>query len=432
MRAAFFTLGCKVNQYETELMIEDLTANGYEIVDEDSSPDVFIINSCTVTAESDRKTRQMVNKYRRKLPHAVIVLTGCVPQAFPDDAERMTAADIVLGNASNSSLCERLREYFISGERIVSIAPHDKKDVAAKVSSFRARTKAFVKIEDGCDRFCAYCIIPYARGRVRSKPIEDIRQEIRALDGAGYKEAVLIGINLSAYGKESGLCLADAVEAASSAAPEMRIRLGSMEPDQFNDEMIARLARVKNLCPQFHLSLQSGCDATLARMNRHYDTAFYRELVHKLRMSFDNASITTDIMVGFAGETEQDHADSVAFLKEIGFARSHVFAYSRRRGTAAYKFGDQVESRVKRARSKEMIAAAEECSERFTRSQLGKSYPVLVENRLKNGYYEGYTPNYTKVYLKTDEDVGGRVVNVKLISLMNGANGDGALGEIDE
>ena len=426
MRAAFYTLGCKVNQYETELMAEDLQKNGYEIVDEDSSPDVFIINSCTVTAESDRKTRQTVHKYRKKLPNAIIVLTGCMPQAFPEDAKNLTSADIVLGNAANHLLVESINEFMISGERVVKTIKHDKAQVRSTIDRFRGRTKAFLKIEDGCDRFCSYCIIPYARGRVRSKPLDEIANEVKALENSGFKEVVLIGINLSAYGKENGKTLADAVEAVKAAAPNMRIRLGSMEPDQLDDITIERLAKIDTLCPQFHLSLQSGCDNTLKRMNRHYDTAFYRALVNKLRSCFDDCAITTDIMVGFAGETEQDHTDSVAFLREIGFARTHVFAYSRRRGTAADKFDGQIENSVKRRRSKEMIEAAKDCMDSFIDGQLGHIYPVLIENRTKDGVYEGYTPNYTRVFVKTDRNIGGEIVDIRLKKRVD----DGAFGEL--
>ncbi|MEE1018457.1 MAG: radical SAM protein, partial [Acutalibacteraceae bacterium] len=240
------------------------------------------------------------------------------------------------------------------------------------------------------------------------------------------KEVVLIGINLSAYGKENGKTLADAVEAVKAAAPNMRIRLGSMEPDQLDDITIERLAKIDTLCPQFHLSLQSGCDNTLKRMNRHYDTAFYRALVNKLRSCFDDCAITTDIMVGFAGETEQDHTDSVAFLREIGFARTHVFAYSRRRGTAADKFDGQIENSVKRRRSKEMIEAAKDCMDSFIDGQLGRTYPVLIENRTKDGVYEGYTPNYTRVFVKTDRNIGGEIVDIRLKKRVD----DSAFGEL--
>lgn len=425
MRASFHTLGCKVNQYETELMKEDLIKNGYEIVSENDCPDVFIINSCTVTAESDRKTRQMVRKYRRALPNAIIVLTGCMPQAFPNEAESLDSADIVLGNGTNAKLINAINEFRLTNKRQILVQPHDKEYVKSRIDTFHERTKAFLKIEDGCDRFCSYCIIPYARGRVRSKPIEEIKKEVASLVKNGFKEVVLIGINLSAYGKESGLNLADAVEAAAGEGIE-RIRLGSMEPDQFSDDVIDRLSKVKQLCPQFHLSLQSGCDNTLKRMNRHYDTAFYRELVAKLREKFENSSITTDIMVGFAGESDDDFKTSVAFLNEIGFAKAHVFAYSVRKGTVAEKLDGHISNSVKRERSAVMIENALKCQNEFLKSQLGGTYPVLFENRTKEGFYEGYTPNYTLVKVKSDESISGKIIETELVSI----DGEGCIGKI--
>ena len=425
MRASFHTLGCKVNQYETELMKEDLIKNGYEIVSENDCPDVFIINSCTVTAESDRKTRQMVRKYRRALPNAIIVLTGCMPQAFPNEAESLDSADIVLGNGTNAKLISAINEFRLTNERQILVQPHDKEYVKSRIDTFHERTKAFLKIEDGCDRFCSYCIIPYARGRVRSKPIEEIKKEVSSLVKNGFKEVVLIGINLSAYGKESGLNLADAVEAAAGEGID-RIRLGSMEPDQFSDDVIDRLSKVKQLCPQFHLSLQSGCDNTLKRMNRHYDTAFYRELVAKLREKFENSSITTDIMVGFAGESDDDFKTSVAFLNEIGFAKAHVFAYSVRKGTVAENLDGHISNSVKRERSAVMIENALKCQNKFLKSQLGGTYPVLFENRTKEGFYEGYTPNYTLVKVKSDESISGKIIETELVSI----DGEGCIGKI--
>ncbi len=425
MRASFHTLGCKVNQYETELMKEDLIKNGYEIVGENDQPDVFIINSCTVTAESDRKTRQMVRKYRRKLDNAIIVLTGCMPQAFPNEASQLDSADIVLGNGTNDKLIFAINEFMLTNNRQVIVNEHRKETVNSTIKTFYDRTKAFLKIEDGCDRFCSYCIIPYARGRVRSKSLENIKTEVETLVENGFREVVLIGINLSAYGKDEGLNLADAVETVAKTGIE-RIRLGSMEPDQFTDDVIDRLSKVKSLCPQFHLSLQSGCDKTLKRMNRHYDTAFYYDLITKLRAKFENASITTDIMVGFAGESEQDFNESVAFLNKVAFAKSHVFAYSIRKGTRAEKLDGHIQTSVKRQRSAIMIENALKCQTDFLNSQVGITSPVLYENRAKDGFYEGYTPNYTLVRVKSDKNISGEIIDTKLVSVEN----DYCIGEI--
>ncbi len=415
MKVAFHTLGCKVNQYETELMKENLINNGYEIVSEDLEPDVYIINSCTVTAESDRKTRQMVRKAKKSFPCATIVLTGCMPQAFKTQAEKLDCADIVLGNGTNHLLVEALEQFFATGKRQIKVLPHDKQQIKSTINTFYGRTKAFLKIEDGCDRFCSYCIIPYARGRVRSKPIENIKQEVCALVKNGYKEVVLIGINLSAYGKETGLNLADAVEAVAECGIK-RIRLGSMEPDQFTDEVIDRLSKIEQLCPHFHLSLQSGCDNTLMRMNRHYDTAFYRELIAKLRLKFENAGITTDIMVGFAGESDGDFEASLEFAKEISFSSAHVFAYSIRKGTAAEKLDGHLENSVKRRRSAKMIKATTDCQKACLESQVGLTYEVLFESKVEDGFYEGYTPNYTLVKVKSDKDISGEILPVKITS----------------
>lgn len=415
MKVAFHTLGCKVNQYETELMKENLIKSGYEIANEGEEPDVFILNSCTVTAESDRKTRQMVRKAKKTFPSATIVLTGCMPQAFKPQAERLDCADIVLGNGTNHLLVQALEDYFATGKRQIKVLPHDKEQIKSTINTFYGRTKAFLKIEDGCDRFCSYCIIPFARGRVRSKPIENIKKEVCALVNNGYKEVVLIGINLSAYGKETGLNLADAVEAVAECGIK-RIRLGSMEPDQFTDEVIDRLSKVEQLCEHFHLSLQSGCDNTLKRMNRHYDTAFYRELIKKLRAKFDNAGITTDIMVGFAGESESDFDASLEFAKEISFSSAHVFAYSIRKGTAAEKLDGHLENSVKRTRSAKMIKATTDCQKEFLSSQVGKTSQVLFETKVEDGFYEGYTPNYTLVKVKSEKDISGEILPVKITS----------------
>lgn len=416
MNVKFITLGCKVNQVESEAMREALLAGGFQEAAEGQTADVVVVNSCTVTAVSDQKARQALRREKKRNPGAVAVLTGCWPQAFPQEAEDFLEADIVLGTTRRAALLPKILEYLSTKQRIVDIAPHEKGEKFEKltISAMHGRTRAFLKIEDGCDRFCSYCIIPYARGRVRSKPLEDIKAEAALLGDHGYREVVLTGINLPAYGKDLGLHLCDAVEAACAAPGIARVRLGSLEPEQLTPEVIARMAKQEKLCPQFHLSLQSGCDTTLKRMNRHYTTAEYRQIVHNLRQAFPNCAITTDIMVGFAGETEEEFAASLAFAKEIAFAKVHVFAYSRRPGTRAYDMPGQVANKVKEERSRQMIAATLATQRDFFAAQVGRVEEVLFEQEREKNVYEGYTRNYTPVRAASAVPLQGQVLPVEI------------------
>lgn len=427
MKVHVITLGCKVNQYESQAMLQQLLHAGFS-PSMGESADVVLINSCTVTATSDHKVRQTLHRSRRQNPGAVIVLTGCMPQAFPEEAEALTDADVILGNSNRGSLLPDILTYLSTHQRIVDIVPHERKGSfePMQIEDFQERTRAFIKIQDGCNRFCSYCIIPYARGRVRSKPLEDLEQELRLLGERGFREIVLTGINLSAYGQELDLHLCDAVEAACRTPGIERVRLGSLEPEQLSLPVIQRLAAQKKLCPQFHLSLQSGCDATLRRMNRHYDTAEYREIVQNLRAAFPNAAITTDIMVGFAGETEQEFAESLAFAKEIGFAKVHVFAYSRRPGTVAYSAPDQLTKEVKDRRSRAMIEVTLGTMREFFQRQVGQTAGVLFERECAPGVYEGYTENYTPVTVSSEQPLHGQILPVRITS----AGEDGCTGEL--
>ena len=428
MKVKFVTLGCKVNQVESEAMREALLAAGFQEAAGGETADVVVVNSCTVTATSDQKARQALRREKKRNPGAVAVLTGCWPQAFPQEAQEFLEADVVLGTARRGDLVPRLLEYLSTKQRVVDIAPHQKGEKFEKltISAMHGRTRAFVKIEDGCDRFCSYCIIPYARGRVRSKPLEDIREEAARLGEAGYKEVVLTGINLPAYGKDLGGDLCDAVEAACAAPGILRVRLGSLEPEQLTPPVIARLAAQEKLCPQFHLSLQSGCDDTLRRMNRHYTTAEYRQIVGDLRKAFPNCAVTTDIMVGFAGETEEEFAKSLAFAKEIAFAKVHVFAYSRRPGTRAYDMPGQVANKVKEDRSREMIAATLATQRAFFAAQTGRVEEVLFEQERDRNVYEGYTRNYTPVRVASAAPLQGQIRQVRLTQALE----DFCLGEL--
>ncbi len=415
MNIAFYTLGCKVNQYESQAIGECLRAAGHNIIADPKGADCVIINSCTVTAESDRKTRQAVRRFRRLLPDGVIILAGCMPQAFPEQAEALSEADIITGNVTPEKIPQFLESFLKTGEKIIEIAPHDKCEryTTPVVSDFCERTRAFMKIEDGCDRFCTYCIIPKARGEVRSKPITEIEAEAQRLADSGFCEIVLVGINLTSYGKDIGLTVCDAVTAAAKPKGIKRVRLGSLEPDHISDQTLERLASEPKFCPQFHLALQSGSDRALKRMNRRYDTAFYRDLVARIRARFENSAMTTDIMVGFAGESEEEFCESLNFYKEIGFARGHVFAYSRREGTVAAALPSQVDPKEKERRAAIMAKAAAECEESFLKTQVGRTVSVLFET-YKDGVLDGYTENYTRVKMSSGKDLSGQLVSVTL------------------
>lgn len=422
MRIAFYTLGCKVNQYETEVLASRFYSLGYDVVPAESEADIYVVNSCTVTSTGDSKTRKMLHHFRREHPSALIVLTGCFPQAFPDAAEQLPEADVITGASNRASLPDAIQKALETHRRIIDIAPHEKNAhfEPMRAEHFSERTRAFIKIEDGCERYCAYCIIPKARGFIRSKPLEELKQELEQLAGNGYKEVVLVGINLSSYGKDLNLRLADAVEAACQVDGLERIRLGSLEPELLSDEDIDRLARLTKLCPQFHLSLQSGCDETLKRMRRHYDTKEYRRIVDKLRSSFIGCAITTDIMVGFPGETEEEFQASLQFCRDTAFSKAHVFSYSVRRGTSAATMSGQVSRQEKSRRSKQMIAATNATASSFMEAQVGKTCEVLFESKTEGRFFEGYSKNYTPVRVTSKELLSGQVRRV-LIDSCEGA-----------
>lgn len=397
MKCAFITLGCKVNQYETQGMISDLQQKGYELCGRDEQPDVIVINSCTVTSASDSKVRQTLRRQRKEHPHSIIVLTGCMTQAFPQKAGEWSEADIIIGNAQRKKLAGYLEQFLQRHSPIVKITPHGSTFEQQEIRDFADKTRAFVKIEDGCNRFCSYCIIPYARGRVRSRSLDDIRGELLRLSRQGYREVVFVGINLSAFGQDTGHTLMDALKAAEETPGIVRVRLGSLEPDLMPDELIEEMRSLQKLCHQFHLSLQSGCDETLKRMNRHYDCAQYAHVVERLRAAFPDAAVTTDIMVGFAGETRDEFETSLAFARQIAFAKAHIFPYSRREGTRAAGFPDQVPPEEKARRAREMAAATDETREAFFRRQAGTCQEVLIETRRQDGRCFGHTRNYTPV-----------------------------------
>lgn len=425
MNILFHTLGCKVNQYETQAMMAMAAADGHDVgefspgSEAAATADALVINSCTVTAESDRKLRQLLRRCRRDNPNALLVVTGCMPQAFPEQAAALADADIVMGNADRRALMDRIQQHLADSARCVDIPAHGGGYEALSIHHFEGRTRAFVKIEDGCNRFCSYCIIPYARGRVRSRPLDDLADELTQLAAGGYHEVVLVGINLTAYGQDCGLTICDAVETACGISGIDRVRLGSLEPDHLTPEVISRLAKQEKLCPQFHLSLQSGCDATLRRMNRHYTTAAYAAVCKQLRTAFPGCSLTTDVMVGFPGEDDDEFEQSLRFVQAIGFFKAHIFAYSRRPGTPAAKAPDQVPQKVKAARSRRMATLCDQERDRQLHALIGTQAEVLLETRTAEGLLEGYTPTYVPVYCRTDRQPGDRITCV-LTSFGNG------------
>ena len=395
-------------------MSELLKNAGFEIVSAQDDADFYIINSCTVTAAADQKTRQNVRKFKRKHPDSAVILTGCMPQAFPKQAEELKEADIILSNKDNKDILNLINEYNLKRNRIININKHQSGDSFEKCSidRFSERIRAFVKIEDGCDRYCSYCIIPKSRGFVRSKELKDLKEEINLLAKNGIKEIVLVGINLSAYGKNHDFNLVDAVKICAETEGISRVRLGSLEPDHITDEIINELAKIEKFCPQFHISLQSGCDKTLMEMNRKYSANEYRILCEKLRSTFSGATITTDVMVGFNNESEEDFKESLNFVKEIAFEKVHIFPYSERKGTLASKKGDSVSKEEKERRALAMSDECEKIRKNYCKNLIGTSDYVLFENKIDKNIYQGYTKNYIPVRIKSDKDIIGEEIEV--------------------
>lgn len=394
----FITFGCKVNQYETECMKTAFQKSGFEISAKPDGADAIIINSCTVTEYGDSDVLSTLRKMRKKFPSAVIALTGCYPQA-EKSAENLSEADIITGTKNRAEILRLVAEFLENHERKIFIEKYSGNDIFESLDfpSFEKNTRAFMKIQDGCNQFCTYCIIPYARGRCRSRSLESVRAEAENSARMGKKEIVLTGINLAFYGMEYGTSLADAVEVCSAVEGIERIRLGSLEPEKMSDDLLKRLSAVEKLCPQFHLSLQSGCDRTLKAMNRHYTSGEYYELTQKIRNYFPECSFTTDIMVGFPDETDEDFRQSAEFVHKIGFSRVHVFRYSRRKGTPADRMSGQIPEHIKTVRATEMTKTAEKMRAEYMRSLVGKTVRVLFERENCTDFYRGYAEDYTLI-----------------------------------
>lgn len=410
------TLGCKLNFCESAAIEKSFDENGCKKTEDKAN--IVIVNSCAVTSAAVAKVRHTISKARRENPAAVIVLCGCFPQSYPQEASLKLGADIVIGNADKSKLPELVKAFLKTRVKTVKITPLSREYDFASAVPDEDRTRAFIKVEDGCDRFCSYCIIPTARGRVRSLPSEKITEQAALCVEHGHHEIVLTGINLGCYGQDLGLTLADAAKAVESAGVR-RIRLSSLEPEMMTDSEIEKLRAVKGLCPHFHLSLQSGSDSVLKRMNRRYDTAGYRHVVEKLRETFPGCSITTDMIVGFPGETEEEFIESVDFAREIGFAKIHVFPYSLRKGTVAAEMR-QVHPSVKSDRVEMLTAAAVEIEQKFFETRLGSGHTVLIEKPNSKDYSHGFTESYIPVRIYGMELPRHTLADVKIVDYRDG------------
>ena len=429
MKIAFYTLGCKVNQYETQALEQLAVRRGHTLVPFEGEADAYVINTCTVTAVSDKKSRHVIRRARKTAPDGIIAVCGCYPQTHPEDVGRL-GVDLIAGTGDRTGFVELLERTWQERQPITALdnAFHRRSFEALPAGGLEGRTRAMLKIEDGCVNFCSYCIIPYARGRVRSLPLEQCAHEAQTLAEAGYQEIVLTGIEISSWGQDLGgsLTLIDAVEAICRAVPaHIRVRLGSLEPRTITEEFCRRAAALPNLCPQFHLSMQSGCDDTLKRMNRKYDTTRYAQSVALLNQYFDHPAVTTDLITGFPEETEEEFAQTLDFIRRCGFAQMHIFPYSVRPGTPAAKMR-QVPKAVKEERARQAAAVAEALHRNYLAACVGAVYPVLFEQP-KDGRYFGHAPNYMEV-LADGTDLHNQVRNVKV----TGTDGASLLGELLE
>ena len=414
---AFITLGCKVNQYETNAMSQKLIEEGYKIVEHIQKADIYIINTCTVTNMSDRKSRQMIRRAKEINPEAIIIAVGCYVQVAKKEIEKIKEIDLALGNEEKVDIVKYCNEIIQKNKKEeIADVMQSRKFAEFGETSYTEKTRAVIKVQDGCDRFCSYCIIPYARGRVRSREPEHIIKEIKQIANEGIKEVVITGIHIASYGKDfkKDYKLIDLLEEINKIDGIERIRLGSIEPLLITEEFVQRLVKLEKICEQFHLSLQSGCDETLKRMNRRYTTQQFEEIVKRLRKAYDNVNLTTDIIVGFPGETEEDFETTYNYLKKINFYKMHVFPYSPRKGTVAAKMPDQIQGDVKEKRSKKLIELSNENQKQYNQNLIGKDVEVLFEEKNKEGYYKGHTQNYILVEYKTDEELENKIVKVNI------------------
>lgn len=424
-KAALHNLGCKVNAYETEAMQHLLEEAGYEIVPFTQKADVYVINTCSVTNMADRKSRQMLHKAKKNNPDSIVVAAGCYVQTSEKEVLNDLSVDIVIGNDRKHDLVRLLEEYSLDSVNDtvddINDGKHDFEELF--IDQTKEHTRAFIKVQDGCNQFCSYCIIPYARGRVRSRRFENVIAEVERLAANGFKEVVLTGIHLSSYGVdfEEATGLLELIQAVNAVKGIERIRLGSLEPKIVTEHFASELSKLDKICPHFHLSLQSGCDATLKRMNRKYTTKEYERGCELLRKYFVHPAITTDVIVGFPGETEEEFEQTKVYLEHIHFYEMHIFKYSKRKGTRAAVMPDQIDEQVKAARSEKLIALGHDMSKEFRKFYIGKNEEVLFEEKAVIGdkeYFVGYTKEYVKVAKKTDENLENQIVSGRISGML--------------
>ena len=424
-KAALHNLGCKVNAYETEAMQHLLEEAGYEIVPFTQKADVYVINTCSVTNMADRKSRQMLHKAKKNNPDSIVVAAGCYVQTSEKEVLNDLSVDIVIGNDRKHDLVRLLEEYSLDSVNDtvddINDGKHDFEELF--IDQTKEHTRAFIKVQDGCNQFCSYCIIPYVRGRVRSRRFENVIAEVERLAANGFKEVVLTGIHLSSYGVdfEEATGLLELIQAVNAVKGIERIRLGSLEPKIVTEHFASELSKLDKICPHFHLSLQSGCDATLKRMNRKYTTKEYERGCELLRKYFVHPAITTDVIVGFPGETEEEFAQTKAYLERIHFYEMHIFKYSKRKGTRAAVMPDQIDEQIKAARSEKLIALGHAMSEEFRKIYIGKNEEVLFEEKAVIGdkeYFVGYTKEYVKVAKETDENLENQIVSGRVSGML--------------
>ncbi|ORX23431.1 tRNA (N(6)-L-threonylcarbamoyladenosine(37)-C(2))-methylthiotransferase MtaB [Thermoanaerobacterium sp. PSU-2] len=429
---SFFTLGCKVNQYETEAMAEIFKSSGYDVVRFDEYADVYVINTCTVTGRGDMKSRQEIRKAKKINPDSVVAVVGCYSQVALNEVLNIPEVNVVLGTKNKGEIV-KLVEKAANANKVIAVEDifKDRKFEELKISAQEGHTRAYLKIQDGCNQYCTYCIIPYARGPIRSRKPNDILDEVKRLKDNGYKEVVLTGIHVASYGKDlENVNLLDIIKMIHEIDGIERIRLSSIEPTFLTEDFVREVSLLPKFCRHYHISLQSGSDSVLKRMGRRYTTSEYKTIIERVRKYIKDVAITTDVMVGFPGETEKEFNETYNFVKDIQFSKMHVFKYSRRAGTKAADYPDQIKNSVKEERSKILIKLSEECELKFYRKFLGSTLNVLFEQRTKelDDYVEGLTDNYIRVAVETDLNIKNKILPVKLIDLKK----DFAIGKIVE